>query len=185
MKWIGLWMLLLPAAVQAQPQWQVEAATVTFEIVNAGWPVQGSFEGLEADLRFDPLHPEDGTIAASIDAATVRTGIGLRDKHLRKPDYFHVAHYPRIYMQANRISKTRDGRYEGVFALRIKDTEQEVTVPFSFRATRDTATLEGTFTINRLDFGLGVPSRILSEEVVVHIALEVSARHAGTTPVTQ
>lgn len=166
--------LLLPLALQAQPRWHVEAASVTFEIKNAGFPVRGAFEGLEADIRFDPYQPERSTFTASVAASTVHTGIGLRDKHLRKHDYFDVARYPRIHMDCLRVEKAEDDGFEGRFRLQIKDVTQEVTVPFTFVPRGRGGQLAGYFTIKRLDFGLGKPSPILSDTVTVRLAVDLA-----------
>lgn len=167
--------LLLPLASRAQPRWHVESASITFTIKNAGLPVGGSFEGLEADLRFDPAQPERSTMVASIDASTVRTGIGLRDRHLRKRDYFDVERHPRIRMTCMRIEKAQDGVFRGRFRLQIKEFTQEVTMPFTFTFTAHGrgGRLVGDFTLNRLDFGLGEQSLILADVVTVRLAVDV------------
>jgi polyisoprenoid-binding protein YceI len=166
-------MLLIPLALRAQPKWHVATASVTFEIKNAGLPVQGSFEGLEADLRFDPAQPTRSRIIASVDAATVTSGIRLRDKHLRGRDYFDVAHYPRIHLECVRIEKAEGKALRGRFRLQIKDVAQEVTMPLTFTRAEHGGRLAGHFRINRLDFGLGEKSLILADTVTVRLAVHL------------
>ena len=145
---IFLPLLALCGVLHAQPQWQVDSASVAFDITNAGLPVHGSFAGLEADVRFDPDNPGHSKILASIDASTVDAGISLRNKHLRKHAYFYVDRYPSIRMESVRIEKKNSDTYNGTF--------------------------EGLLTINRLDFGIGESSVILSNIVTVHLIVEVS-----------
>ena len=160
--------------LHAQPRWQVESASVVFEITNAGLPVHGSFAGLEADLRFDPDDPEHSVVFATVDASTVDTGIGLRNRHLRKRDYFHVDLHPCIRMESVRIEKQGSETFSGTFLLDIKGIQREVTFPFTFTPRGQGGRLVGDFTINRLDFGLGKSSVILADDVTVHLAVEVS-----------
>jgi polyisoprenoid-binding protein YceI len=101
--------LVIPAVLHAQPTWDVEQASILFEIKNAGFPVLGSFEELEADIRFDPDQPARSAFTASVDASTVRTGIRLRDRHLQMHDYFDVANHPRIHMECVRIEEAEAG----------------------------------------------------------------------------
>jgi len=166
--------LLIPFTLRAQPRWHVETASITFEIKNAGFPVRGSFEGLEADIRFDPARPGRSTIVASIDASSVRTGIGLRDQHLRGRDYFDVQHHPQIHMDCVRIEKTESDAFTGLFRLQIKEVVQSVTVPFTFAPRGRRGRLEGHFALNRLDFGLGGPSPILADDVLVRLEVGVA-----------
>jgi polyisoprenoid-binding protein YceI len=158
---------------RAQPQWQVVGGSVTFEVKNAGLPVRGSFTGLEAEVRFVPETPERSVISASIDASTVDTGIGLRNKHLLKQGYFHVGEYPRIRMESVRFEKKDDGSLSGTFRLNIKEIHQEVTFPITFTPHAPGGSLEGSFTINRLDFGIGKPSAILDDAVMVFLSVEL------------
>lgn len=160
--------------LHAQPRWQVDSAAVTFEVINAGLPVHGSVAGLEADVRFDPDAPERSAILASVDASTVDTGIGLRNRHLRKRDYFHVDRHPRIRMESVQLEKSGADAYSGTFLLDLKGIQREVPVPFTFTPRGSGGTFAGSFTIDRLDFGLGDPSLILADDVTVHLTVEVS-----------
>lgn len=159
------------AAVQPGP-WQVDSAAVTFQIRNFGLPVSGSFAGLEADVRFDPEHPETGALRATIDPATIRTGIELRDRHLRGRDYFHVEEYGSIEVRSVGLWRVEAG-YAGNFRLRIRDVEREVEIPFRFEMLGSTARLSGSLTLNRLDYGVGRPSPILADQVTVRVVLKL------------
>lgn len=172
-----IFLLILPAlcgVLHAQSRWQVDSASVAFEITNAGLPVRGSFAGLDADVRFDPDDPAHSLIVASIDAATVNTGIGLRNRHLLKRDYFHVDQHPRIRMVSERIERSDFDAYSGTFLLEIKGIQRDVTVPFTFTHNSPSGTFEGSFMVDRLDFGLGKSSLILADDVTVHLTVEVS-----------
>lgn len=171
---VCLTFVALGASLRAQPLWQVDSASITFEIKNAGLPVHGSFAGLEADVRFDPDHLERSVIVASIDCSTVNSGIELRNRHLRKHDYFDVDHYPRIRMEAVHMEKNEPGKFSGTFVLELKGIRKEISMPFTLSRRAQSATLAGAFTINRLDYAIGEPSVILADEVVVHVSLEIS-----------
>lgn len=161
------------AQVTAQPvRWQVDSASVKFEIHNFGLLVRGTFDSLDADLSFDPEHPETGSLAATVDPATIRTGIELRDRHLRGRDYFHVEKYGAIELRSVRIRRARVG-YAGTFRLRIRDVEREVEIPFRFEALDSTARLSGSLTLDRLEYGIGRPSPILADEVTVTVVLRL------------
>ena len=50
--------------------------------------VDGSFDGLVADIKFDANNYASGSMEASIDANTINTGIEMRNNHLKKEEYF-------------------------------------------------------------------------------------------------
>jgi polyisoprenoid-binding protein YceI len=182
MKLLLLLLLLIPCQPPSFPafgQSAIEESAVTFQINNAGITVEGSLEGLEADISFDPLHPEQGQIKASVPVNTIRTGIGLRDKHLQKPDYFDAARHPRILLSSKSLRKTGKGKYEGTFTLNIKGIEREVVVPFTVSPVNE---FNGKFRVNRLDFGLGKESLVLSDEVEVAIRVKLRPEQSSSLP---
>ncbi|UZR95197.1 YceI family protein [Chondrinema litorale] len=151
---------------------EVTQAQVTFKIRNAGIGVDGSLGGFKGDIKFDPQSPESSTLEASVDVSTIDTGIGMRDKHLKKDDYFDVEKYPRISMKSTSIKSTGEGSYEGKFDLTIKDQTKEVTIPFTVDVSGNMYSIKGSFEINRQDFGVGGNSLTLSDDLTVSIEVE-------------
>jgi polyisoprenoid-binding protein YceI len=166
----------IAAQTKSAPAWSVDSASITFEIRNAGFPVHGSFGGLQADIGFDPAHPEAGRIVASIDPETVETGIAMRDRHLVRHGWFDVRRFGRITMRSVRLLTAGDGGYRGRFVLGIRDVEREVEVPFTFSSSGTTARMAGTVTIDRLDFGIGERSIVLSNDVRIDVVLRLGRR---------
>lgn len=168
--------LMATVAVQA-PAWHVTGSSVTFVVKNAGHPVKGTMSGLKAEIRFDPSALDASSIRATVDVATVKTGIGLRDRHLRSGDYFHAEKFPTILMECNHFESLGDGRYRGAFEVTMHGTKERVDVPFTFRTSGETGRFAGTITIDRTEFGVGGRSRFVSSEVVVNV--EVDVKRAG------
>ena len=161
---------LLPMARPARAQ--AAESAVRFQIKNAGLTVDGSFSGLTASVSFDAAHPEQARIEGSVPVSSISTGIGLRDKHLQKPDYFDAVKYPTIALQAKRVRATGRGQYEGMFALTMKGVTREVKMPFTVSATRE---FRGQLTLNRLDFGIGKKSFLLADNVLISIRFRPAA----------
>lgn len=174
--------LFIPFSVMAQPNWKPGKATVTFKIRNAGLNVDGSFSGFTGSLVFDPAAPEKARLSASVDAASVDTGIGLRNNHLKKEDYFNVAKYPKITLKSTRIQKKGDNTYVGTFALTLKGTTRTVTIPFTVSQSGETAQFTGEFEINRRDYDVGGGSLLMSNNAT--ITLSIQAQSTGTDVAT-
>ena len=155
----------------------VDSSSVNFRIRNAGIQVNGSFSGMEAKLDFNPRQLTNSRITASVDAATIETGIRIRNNHLRRKDYFYVDSFPRINMESVRFQQKGEGQFIGDFILHLKGSEGKVTVPFTFQHKGNIVIFKGNFDINRKDYDIGGNSLILAD--MVHITILVIARESG------
>lgn len=163
--------ICLLATAQNQA-WKVTNSKVTFKIKNAGLTVDGSFKGLEADIRFDPAKAYGNKIEASVDVKTINTSINSRDNHLKKEEYFDAENFPKITMKSSSFSKGDDGTFKGFFSLSIKGTTKTVPVIFTFAEANGKAIFSGTFQLNRLDYKVGESSWVMSDEVNITIVVE-------------
>ena len=167
---IVLLILMVNYAATAQnKEWKVVSSSIKFKIKNAGFNVEGSFSGLDAKIVFDNNKIIGNSIEASLNAASINTNNGSRDGHLKKAEYFDVATFPKLTMAATLFGKDKDGNWRGYFKLTIKNNTKEIAVPFTFIEKDGKATIKGSFTINRLDFGVGESSMILSDYATINI----------------
>src|SRR6478609_1115178 len=97
---ITIFFLVNAAIVSAQTKWTPVSSVISFKIKNAGIWVDGSFSGLTGTVLFDPEHLSHSSIEASVNAASINTGIELRNNHLKKEEYFNVEKFPRISMKS-------------------------------------------------------------------------------------
>ena len=159
--------------VFGQDSWKIDSSRVVFHISNAGFEVEGSITGIIGDMKFSKNKLGKSSFTATAKAETIKTGIKLRDKHLKKADYFDVEHYPTIKITSKKITKSK-GDFDSYCTITIKGQTKDVIIPFSFRMLGNQAEFKGSFSLNRLDFGLGEKSVILSEKVEVDVWIEAS-----------
>jgi polyisoprenoid-binding protein YceI len=81
-----------------------------------------------------------------------------------------VERFGKVTMSSVRLRARREG-FVGGFLLRIRDVEREVEVPFTFESEGWRARILGAMTIDRLDYGLGEPSVVLSDSVTIRVEL--------------
>ena len=76
-------------------------------------PVNGRFTEMSGEGRITP----DGTLSGRlvIKAASVRTGIGMRDRHLRRADFFDAEHHPDILVD---VSAAAGGELTATLTIR-------------------------------------------------------------------
>lgn len=150
----------------AQTPLKVVSSAITFSIKNAGLNVNGSFSGLEADIKFSTAEYKTATIKASVNSSTIKTGIEARDNHLKKAEYFDAANFPKITMESSFFGK-EGNRFVGYFKLTIKGITKDITVPFTF----ENNVFKGNFTIDRRFFKVGGNSMILGDNVNIDLLI--------------
>ncbi len=154
----------------AQTVWRPYSAIVSFKIKNAGFTVDGSFKGFKGELIFDPNALPTSSLKGSVDVATINTDNTKRDNHLKSDDYFDAEKFRLIEISSKKLYKNGDG-FAGIFNVTIKDKTKEVEIPFNFSNTGANGVFEGSFTIDRRDFGVGGSSLIMGDEVKVSIVV--------------
>lgn len=153
--------------------WILTSASINFKIKNAGFDVGGKFSSPQVVIQFDGSKGFGNTIEASIDANSINTSNGTRDGHLKKEEYFDVIKFPKIKIKSSLFSKEKDGSFKGFFKLTIKDKSKDFFIPFTFSEKDGFGIFKASFTINRLDYGIGKSSMILSNQVNIFIELHV------------
>jgi polyisoprenoid-binding protein YceI len=80
----------------------------SFEINHLGFStMRGSFTATSGTLTYDP-DTHTGSVKATIDAASVNTGFGKRDEHLRSKEFFNVEKFPTLAFSADNFKLEAD-----------------------------------------------------------------------------
>ena len=123
------------AAVKTGPTvWQLDPAhsSVEFSVKHMMMTtVRGRFKSVQATLTGDRDHPEDAGVQATMDAASIDTGVADRDGHLRGPDFFDAEKFPHITFRSTRVDnppKEEGDRFRVVGDLTIRDASMEVVL---------------------------------------------------------
>lgn len=145
----------------------------TFKIKNSGLTVDGKLSGFSGTINFDPKNLGTSTLNVSVETKTIDTDNNSRDGHLKKSDYFDVETFPKITFQSKKIELTKSG-YLATGNLTIKGITKEIKIPFTYSIQKEEGLFSGSFNINRLDFGVGNSSWILSDTVYISLTIRVS-----------
>jgi polyisoprenoid-binding protein YceI len=151
-------LLLTAFTIQAVINWQIDntKAQVKFTIMSDGKPTNGFFTGVKGDINFDKDNLAGSYFNCTIDVATINTGMGGRDKHLRTADFFDVEKYPVATFKSTKIEKDSVG-YKAIGDLTIKAATKHIIIPFTFDDNKDNGVFKGAVTIDRNDYGVSKP----------------------------
>jgi polyisoprenoid-binding protein YceI len=146
--------------------------------------VRGHFRDFDATLHIDEDEPENSSVTATIDVASIDTNEESRDAHLRSDDFFNADDYPKITFESTRVERpdgtalritgnltirnvtlpvVLDGEYEG----RIEDPWGNERIAFSAQTE-----------ISRQDFNvrwnqlLEAGGAVVSDKVKIHLYVE-------------
>ena len=143
--------------------------------------VRGEFTKTEGAVTIDPADVTKSSVEATIDATTVSTRDEKRDGHLKSPDFFDVAKFPKITFKSTKVEKAGEGKLKVTGDLTLhgvtKAVVLDVTGPSAevkdpYGALR--RGLSATTTINRKDFGVSYgPDAVVSDAVAITIDAEL------------
>lgn len=154
--------------------------------------VRGDFRKVTGKVNLDENDVTKSTVEATIDVASINTGIAKRDEHLRGPDFFDVAKYPTMTFKSKKIEKAGEGKLKVTGDLTLHGTTKEVVLNFEGNLTpvkdpMGKTRIGGMATtkINRKDFGLGwnkaleTGGVVVGEETTITIDTELTQTQAA------
>lgn len=97
--------------------------------------VRGEFQDFSVDFNLDAEHPENATVEARIQAASVFTKDGQRDAHLKSPDFFNAEAYPELVFKSTKVERTSDKTAKLYGDLTIRDVTKPVVLDVTYLGT--------------------------------------------------
>ncbi len=154
-----------------------EGSKVHFTIKNFGIKTGGELSGIKGEIFFFTSDLAACRFNVSVEASTIDTDSGSRDGHLKGSEYLDVEKYPAITIASTKIDKTNKteaGYYYFTGTLSMHGITKAIAFPFKAEKTNDTYLFTGEFEIDRLDYGIGDKSAVLSN--AVNVSLSVLAK---------
>jgi len=183
----GLALLLLVALVALGGASEGRADTTRYRVQSDGSQLgfhatsrlanaDGRFTRFSGEVLADPADLASGRVRVSIEAASIETGIGRRDNHLRSEGFLYVERFPTITFESTRVE--RDGGHLVLMGrLSIRGVTREVRVPVEVSVADGRLEARGRFDINREDFGVSYDSMLnpIGQRVRIDFALRAQA----------
>ena len=149
-----------PASYTADPA----ASRLEFTGVQEGAEFKGIFRKFTAAVDFAPDSLASARFDVQIDLNSLDTMDKDRDKTMRGPDLFDIAHYPTAHYATRSFAKNAAG-YTAVGALTLHGVTKDVPIEFQFVSTAGQSKIQGTAKLKRLEFGVGQGDYKSTEEV--------------------
>jgi polyisoprenoid-binding protein YceI len=154
---------------------QPEASEITFRATSRLMNAEGHFGRFSGDVVADPAGPTGARISLTIDAASLDTGIEMRDKHLRSADFFDIERFPTIAFESVRVEAA--GRRATVMGrLTLHGVTREIAVPVDVQITETALVASGEFIVNRGEYAMNYNSFLNPIGNEVRVAFTFRAR---------
>ncbi len=179
---------LLAAPLQDdQTRYVVKTSSkIEFHATSAFAKVVGVFHSWDADMKMPAGKLADASLVLEIEAASVTTGSGLRDKELKGKNFFAVQEHPKIRFASKSIAAgDAPAKFHMDGELTIRGITQHVPVSITLLRQDDGHEwIDGSFSFNRRDFEMthNLPLDKIANTVVVQFHLDTVN---GIAPVAQ
>lgn len=129
---IGLLAIVLAVAESAvaSETYRIDPAhsVIGFSVHQLFGTTKGTFTRFTGTIELDRAHPENSTVDAKIEVASIETGISKRDQHLRSADFFDAAKFPDITFKSRRVTRTGADSAEIAGDLTLHGVTKPVTL---------------------------------------------------------
>jgi polyisoprenoid-binding protein YceI len=122
--------------------------------------VHGKFGKWGGTLNLDLADLTKSSVEVQIETASIDTGVGQRDDHLRSPDFFDAPNHPLMTFKSRRIERVSPEEYRLIGDLQIRGTTKEVSLVTEFGGQQKSpwgdlrAGFSAKASVDRRDFGL-------------------------------
>ncbi|MCY7409474.1 MAG: YceI family protein [Chitinophagales bacterium] len=178
--------ILLAFSLFAQTKWVADTSqtNIRFTATHLGVSeVDGHFTTYDGAMVSTKPDFTDAQIYFLVSVNSINTNNGLRDNHLKSPDFFDAQKYPQIKFKSTSFKKISDKQYSLEGDLTIRDVTKHVTFDVTYGGTvndaegKTKAGFTATTTINRFDYKLNWNKiteaiAVVNSDVAVTISLE-------------
>lgn len=170
-------------ADSATTVWTIDPqyATVEFSAKMLFFTVKGRFTDFGGKITLDENDIHRSSVEVTINAASVITGIKMRDEHLRSKDFLDAAKYPKIHFQSASVGRGKDRdmlRINGTLTIKSQSREValDVTITDRSRSPQGDEILyfAAVAEIDRFDFGVKYARGLIGRSLKILIQAQAS-----------
>lgn len=138
----------------------------------------GSFKQFSGQIELAPNNIPESRVSIDIDASSVVTDEPDLTAHLKTPDFFDVAKFPKATFVSTKIEPGTGGgdNYTITGNFDLHGLKKSITFPATIKVTPESVAVDAEFAINRKDFALvyaGKADDLIRDNVVIKLTLKV------------
>ena len=174
---LALMSAIFPSAICAQvPVFEITpvGSTIKFD-VEASVAIKGTFDKWDATLTFTSPEFSTAVLDIKIQAASVDTGSGMKNRKLKGKNFFDVKKNPLITFHSSKAVQTGPDtiEFDGDFTIRGVTKQEKLNFTVTGKGT-GSGTIKGTMAFDRKQYGMnsGIPFIKIADRVEVNVDLK-------------
>jgi polyisoprenoid-binding protein YceI len=138
----------------------------------------GSFKQFTGTVDLINNSAEQSIVTINIETGSVTTDDDQLTGHLKTPDFFDVAKYPKASFVSTKIEpNTANGATHTITGnFDLHGVKKSISFPATIQLVADSVSANAEFSINRKDFGINYPGKaddLIRDGVVIKLTLKV------------
>src|SRR5258707_2408672 len=115
----------------------------------------GSFKQFSGQIDLDPSNIPNSRVSIDIETSSVVADDDQLTGHLKTPDFFDVAKFPKATFVSTKIEPGNSGGPQTVTGnFELHGVKKSITFPATIQIAPDSVSVNAEFAINRKDFGI-------------------------------
>jgi len=145
---------LFPSS-QAVAAPSTDRSSVGFTFSQMGVSVDGGFSRVDATMAFDPAKPVAASARVVVHVASIDAGSDEANDMVKEKPWFDAGRFPTARFVSERVQPLGGNRFQVSGTLTLKGRTRPVSAPFTVTRVSGHDVFDGSFAINRLDYGIG------------------------------
>ena len=144
----------------------------------------GSFKAFSGTITVPEGDVTKGSVALEVDTTSVVTDTEKLTTHLKSPDFFDVAKFPKATFTSTSVvaDTSKGGTHVITGNLDLHGVTRSISFPATVRLTAAGVEADAEFAINRKDFGIvyaGMPDDLIKDDVLMKLTLRAKPTAAA------
>jgi polyisoprenoid-binding protein YceI len=184
---------LLAAALAAACAAPAFAAPITYTLdpnhsqVRFGWNhygfsnIEARFDKVSGSFTYDPENVAASSVQASIDVGSIDSGVDDLDDDLKSSKFFDATQFGTATYKSTAVRETGAGKLQVDGELTVHGVTRPVSLQVTVnkigphaKSMKPSAGFDATATLKRSDFGIGLYTQNVSDEVRIEITVEAT-----------
>jgi polyisoprenoid-binding protein YceI len=180
--WFFFGCLVFPSLSWAQAPQKVDPSKsyIRFVSKQMGVPVEGRFRTVGGTVTFDPAKPEGAKADIEVALASIDLGDAESETEVKRPLWFDTARFPSARFTLSALKPAGGNKYDASGTLEMKGLSKPIAAPVALAESGGQRTIEGQFTMKRLQFRIGEgqwsDTETVADDVLVRFRFVIPAR---------
>jgi len=138
---------------------------------------EGGFGTFKGSVNLVDNDPEKSSVTVDIETSSLTSDQEKLTGHLKSPEFFDVAKFPKATFASTAIKKGGEGGATHTITgnLTLHGVSKSISFPAKVQVAGDSVSVDADFAINRKDFGLvypGKPDDLIKDDVLIKLAIK-------------